>query len=306
MSPFRTDDLSQLGKKALWYAASAGAVLGLSTSDVDAQIVYVDIDPDLDVMDTFSIPGEFEGIGVDFDGDVDAEIVFAEVTGQTWTMSRLWPLNDGPDRILGIVGTTTHIVGQRYAFFVPVTSGVPIGPGNATVETRTATFTYSGVDRNGFGNGDNFIGVQFSFDGASTHFAWLRVQIPTGGGRILVKDFAYESSPDTPINAGDMAGTVAIEPGLDGLPGTHNLSNVYPNPFNPQARFTLEVAEQQDVRISVYDALGREVATLHEGTLGAGTIHEFQIDGANLPSGVYVVRAIGEQFTDVRQVTLAK
>ena len=98
----------------------------------------------------------------------------------------------------------------------------------------------------------------------------------------------------------------AIEPGPDGLPSTHNLSTVYPNPFNPQARFTLEVAEQQNVNIAVFDALGRQVALLHDGVLGAGSVHQFQIDGANLPSGVYVVRAIGEHFTDVRQVTLMK
>ena len=104
----------------------------------------------------------------------------------------------------------------------------------------------------------------------------------------------------------DAVHTVAIEPGPDGLPGTHNLSAVYPNPFNPQANFTLEVAEQQSVRIAVYDALGREVATLFNGTLTAGTEHAFVIDGAGLPSGVYMVRATGEQFTDVRRVTLMK
>ncbi len=98
----------------------------------------------------------------------------------------------------------------------------------------------------------------------------------------------------------------AIEPDPNGLPGTHNLSSVYPNPFNPQARFTLEIAEQQNVRLAVYDALGREVATLFNGSLTAGIAHEFDIDGAGLPSGVYMVRATGEQFTDVRQVTLLK
>ncbi|MDX1407439.1 MAG: T9SS type A sorting domain-containing protein [Saprospiraceae bacterium] len=99
---------------------------------------------------------------------------------------------------------------------------------------------------------------------------------------------------------------VAIEPGPDGVPGTHNLSTVYPNPFNPQARFTLEVAEQQDVRIAVYDVLGREVATLYSGTLTAGPAHEFTIDGAGLPSGSYVIRAFGEHFSDTRSVTLMK
>jgi len=306
MSPNRANDLSRLGKKALWYAVSAGTVLGLSASDVDAQIVYVDIDPDLDIMDTFTLP-IFAGLGVDFDGDTDAEIFFGERTDSLFTIADVEALSDGPDGVTAIVGNIRTITGPIYlGYFVPVSADAPISAGNAAIIGYSfATFTYGGADPNGFiGDGDKYIGVQFTFDGTSTHYAWLRVEMPVGGGRILVKDFAYELTPDTPINAGQMV--TAIEPGPDGLPGTHNLSSVYPNPFNPQARFTLEVAEQQDVNIAVFDALGRQVALLHDGALGAGSIREFQIDGANLPSGVYVVRAIGEHFIDVRQVTLTK
>lgn len=97
-----------------------------------------------------------------------------------------------------------------------------------------------------------------------------------------------------------------IEPNPDGTPGTHKLSLAYPNPFNPEARITLEIAEQQLVRISVHDALGREVALLNTGMLSAGSAHAFTIDGAGLPSGVYMVRAIGEHFSDTRRVTLQK
>ncbi len=131
-------------------------------------------------------------------------------------------------------------------------------------------------------------------------------------GGIACANFAWAAGTDlsdlqAAIDAAEASIVgVAIEPGPDGLPGTHNLSTVYPNPFNPQANFTLEVAEQQNVRIAVYDALGREVATLFNGSLNAGTEHAFTIDGAGLPSGIYMVRAIGEQFTDVRQVTLMK
>ena len=302
----QTDNVSMLRTKALWYAAAAGTVLGLSASDVDAQIVYVDIDPDLDVMDTFTFP-IFAGPGVDFDGDGDSEIFFGESDAKPYTIADTEALSDGDDGVTAIVGNIrTSPVPVYFAYFVPVSTGAPISVDNATITGYSfATFTFNGADPNGFvGVGDQYIGVQFTFDGTSTHYAWLRVEMPVGGGRILVKDFAYESTPDTPINAGQMV--TAIEPGPDGLPSTHNLSTVYPNPFNPQARFTLEVAEQQNVNIAVFDALGRQVALLHDGVLGAGSVHQFQIDGANLPSGVYVVRAIGEHFTDVRQVTLMK
>nr|AWJ66355.1 cell surface protein [uncultured bacterium] len=90
------------------------------------------------------------------------------------------------------------------------------------------------------------------------------------------------------------------------LPSGHVLSVVYPNPFNPQARFTLEVAQSQSVTIAVFDALGRRVALLQDGPLPSGAAHTFTLDGAGLPSGVYVVRALGETFESARTVTLLR
>jgi len=295
--------LNSLLKETAWYTAAAGAVIGLTASEAHAQIIYTDVDPDVTVMNDAPPSVGFE---VNFDGDDDIELSFNEMTVPTWPFSRQ-RADDGPDNITGIIGNIIPFGNNSYAYHIPLSAGSPISSGAPDFITISAypnqTFTYAGADPNGFiAAGDTFIGLQFVTDAATTHNAWVNVEVTAGA--ITIKGYAYELTPDAPINAGDI--TTAIEPGPDGLPGTHNLSAVFPNPFNPQARFTLEVAEQQSVRIVVYDALGREVATLHDGALGAGSIHEFQIDGANLPSGVYVVRAIGEQFTDVRQVTLTK
>jgi hypothetical protein len=48
------------------------------------------------------------------------------------------------------------------------------------------------------------------------------------------------------------------------------------------------------------------VATLHEGALVEGHPHVFALDGAGLPDGVYLVRAVGATFSDARRVTLAR
>lgn len=105
-------------------------------------------------------------------------------------------------------------------------------------------------------------------------------------------DGAFEYSPEV---------EVAVE-----LVETLYLSAVYPNPFNPQAQFTLMVRREQSVRVAVYDVQGRRVALLHEGSLAAGTHHRFVFDGAALPSGLYLVRADGETFSAVRSVVLLK
>jgi len=61
----------------------------------------------------------------------------------------------------------------------------------------------------------------------------------------------------------------------------------YPNPFNPITFITFFVPTRTYARLSVHDILGREVAVLVDGVMGAGT-HEAEFNGDTLPSGVYV------------------
>jgi hypothetical protein len=106
-----------------------------------------------------------------------------------------------------------------------------------------------------------------------------------------------------PVSGDLFAGSEASSPAA---PVTHALSAPVPNPSTGRAAFMLEVAEAQVVRVEVMDALGRRVATLHDGTLAAGSAHRFVLDGSSLPSGVYAVRAVGETFSDVRILTLTR
>ena len=87
---------------------------------------------------------------------------------------------------------------------------------------------------------------------------------------------------------------------------TYALSEVYPNPFNPQASFTLMVRDQQQVDVDVFNLLGRRVMSLYSGELEPGSRQTIRIDGANLSSGVYLVRVVAEQFTETRKITLLK
>ncbi len=76
------------------------------------------------------------------------------------------------------------------------------------------------------------------------------------------------------------------------------LAAPYPNPTAGAATVTFTLAEPGDVRLAVYDALGRRVRTLAEGPRAAG-VYEASL-GAGLPSGAYVVRfeAGGQAFTE--------
>ncbi|MEL7360955.1 MAG: T9SS type A sorting domain-containing protein [Bacteroidota bacterium] len=73
------------------------------------------------------------------------------------------------------------------------------------------------------------------------------------------------------------------------LPEGVRLDGVYPNPTSGSATVRYGLDEASEVRVTVYDALGRQVAVLAEGTREAGW-HTAVFNEATLASGVYVVR----------------
>lgn len=96
-----------------------------------------------------------------------------------------------------------------------------------------------------------------------------------------------------------------VEVSID-VPGTFVLSPAYPNPFNPETTFSLSIAQGQEVQVAVYDVVGRQVAVLHRGFIASESSRTFRFDGANLPSGMYLIRAVGEQFIASQSITLLK
>jgi hypothetical protein len=73
------------------------------------------------------------------------------------------------------------------------------------------------------------------------------------------------------------------------MPQQFTLHGNFPNPFNPVTTITFEMADPAQVRLAVYDMLGREVAVLVDAPMPVGR-HSAQFDGSGLGSGVYVVR----------------
>ncbi|MEL6773037.1 MAG: T9SS type A sorting domain-containing protein, partial [Bacteroidota bacterium] len=69
---------------------------------------------------------------------------------------------------------------------------------------------------------------------------------------------------------------------------------------------TLALDRSEEVRVAVYDLLGREVARLFEGAGAAGSLLTLTFDGAGLSSGTYVVRVVGETFAETRRLTLVR
>lgn len=79
----------------------------------------------------------------------------------------------------------------------------------------------------------------------------------------------------------------------------------YPNPMRRQATIEYTLTEPTDVRITVYDVLGRRVAVLADGRKKAGR-HRLQLDGSRLASGVYFGRLKTEDQTRTQKITVVR
>ncbi|MDG5766801.1 T9SS type A sorting domain-containing protein [Balneolales bacterium ANBcel1] len=88
-------------------------------------------------------------------------------------------------------------------------------------------------------------------------------------------------------------------------PDKLTLHRNYPNPYNPVTTIQFELPEQVDVRLTVYDILGRRVAVLVSDKMTAGT-HTVQFDASNLASGVYIYRMTTPEFSKTRRMTVIK
>jgi hypothetical protein len=133
--------------------------------------------------------------------------------------------------------------------------------------------------------------VQDLYEGTTYHF------------RVKALDAKYnESSYSNEM----VATTLGIAPGSTGLtPKRFALHPAYPNPFNPATTIRYELPQAATVTLTIYDLLGREVATLAEGYTQSGT-HETIWDAGSLPSGIYLVRMASPGYSKTIKLLLLK
>ncbi|MBO6573015.1 MAG: T9SS type A sorting domain-containing protein [Balneola sp.] len=88
------------------------------------------------------------------------------------------------------------------------------------------------------------------------------------------------------------------------LPTEVALGN-YPNPFNPSTNIHFTLTESNNVRLTVYNMIGQEVAVLVNGFKNAGK-HDVTFDATNLSTGVYIYRLVSGGQVKVQKMLLTK
>ncbi|MGE5351160.1 MAG: T9SS type A sorting domain-containing protein [Acidobacteriota bacterium] len=93
--------------------------------------------------------------------------------------------------------------------------------------------------------------------------------------------------------------------GADMNPESYQLSQNFPNPFNPSTVIKYSVPENSFVTLKVYDILGKEVATLVSEQKSQGS-YEVQFDASKLSSGTYIYQMKTNNFIDNKKMIIEK
>lgn len=88
-------------------------------------------------------------------------------------------------------------------------------------------------------------------------------------------------------------------------PTRTSLSQNYPNPYNPITTIKYDIAEDAHVSVKVFDVIGREVISLVEGNVAAGS-YTIPFDGTKLGGGVYFYKLSAGNYTEIRKMVLLK
>ncbi len=114
----------------------------------------------------------------------------------------------------------------------------------------------------------------------------VRVYLAHDGKEILVSVFGRGlfTVPSTEVDVMLVSSDPVIE-----FPESNALLTNYPNPFTRETTLQFSVEQASQVRLDVYDVLGRRVSTAVDRLYGSG-VHQLRWDGSAMPGGVYFVR----------------
>ncbi|MFH0733075.1 MAG: M1 family aminopeptidase [bacterium] len=83
----------------------------------------------------------------------------------------------------------------------------------------------------------------------------------------------------------------------------YKLNQNYPNPFNPETKITYQIGVAGQIKLTIYDILGREVRTLVNEYQNPGE-YSYNFNAAGLAGGVYVYELSSKTFKDSKKLVL--
>lgn len=281
-------------KGFLWKEYSALAAIILMHNDVDADVIYTDIeDIILDVS--------FESYNLDLDNNGEHDFWFFKYSGTyVWSSGSGWtelrrlnfividPLSAfnqvagksfstiysyyeyWPYAISGGYLINNNLSFQTYGF--TMASRIDIGNGTSWVHDKDAGYWWPSAE-------DHYLGVHFVDSDSNYHYGWIRCSVLDSAEVLIIKDFAYETEIEHAIVAGDTVSYV----GIDNIQNTIN-ATVYS--FGKDIYILTETF--QNTELIIADLNGKQIIKdiLQNKNESISMI--------NYPSGIYLVTLLND------------
>ena len=183
--------------------------------------------------------------------------------------------------------------------------GVLVKLNNVTV-SAVNDFDWSITDETGFEalidddmasfEADNFMGTLVEGQGLDHVMGIFNYSF--GTYKVQIRDVA------------DLGQTVAVDD-VQVNPYEYALHDNFPNPFNPETQIRFSIGSQEDVKLIIYDVVGRQVRTLVNGSSFSPGFHVANWDGLDdkgqkVPSGLYIYRIKAGSFIADKKMLLVK
>jgi hypothetical protein len=163
--------------------------------------------------------------------------------------------------------------------------------GLAELGSTSGSYTHFALNMNytaGTGQPAAMAFIVFSIQPASSS----NVETASEGSYFLLDDLEFGAA----VNSVEQLGTGIVE---------YRLAQNYPNPFNPATKISFSLPQSGNVKMTVFNIIGQEVATLLNENMNAGT-HELEFHAGQLPSGIYYYQIETGEFQDVKRMILLK
>jgi len=268
---------------------------------VKAQIVYTDVNPD----STFNTDGGTYNLDLNNDGTVDFLITF----------SVFWGCNGFSSIKVVITPTDNNAVANDITYPAELIAGAMIDSNssfNGGGDQIMAQQLWHIVFINWYFHQclpsitgewewlayDKYLGLRIKV-GMQKFYGWARLDVDGG---FTVKDYAYNTIPDSSILAGEMGIPLAVL-----TPLSENNFSVFPNPFSTSTTISFSLSQSENVSLKIFDAEGRLVRTLANESMSAvahtRTWDACDENGNAVSAGIYFLRM--ETASEVKTISVS-
>ncbi|MFI5135195.1 MAG: T9SS type A sorting domain-containing protein [Chitinophagales bacterium] len=263
------------------YSLIASPLIAVSSVS-QGQVVYRDLDPDVDLTTN---AGSFSDYKLDLNNDGVTDFVFGvfskyqtDTSAAKYNRAGVAPDTANGNAVMGY--TKTNIAKYYYPSALNTNQDINNTQNFWEYSGGYGTFFLYYPNGAGFGQWKNvtnkYMGFRFKDTGGNVHYGWIRMDITVFPVEVVIKDLAYESTPDAGIKAGE-GGPAAVE--------SVNAENDI-RIFSHGKNLTIESshASSEPMKIAITDLTGRIVMNdeSNESTV--------QISLKDFASGIYLVQ----------------